>query len=142
MANPLRWVRDRLQKSFLERNTKLIGLIGVLLILAFTGMALLLQGGFLTSRYTVHAIFSDAAGIQVGDDVTVAGLKAGRVNGISIQHGHVVIDLGVDSSVQLARNSTADIHIETLLGRRSVEIVDGTSRGRLRDGQYIPLGRT
>src|SRR5439155_2884159 len=31
-----RSLRDRLEKSFLERNTKIIGAIGVLLIVAFT----------------------------------------------------------------------------------------------------------
>jgi phospholipid/cholesterol/gamma-HCH transport system substrate-binding protein len=109
---------------------------------AFTGIALLLQGGLLTKRYTVHAVFSDAASIQVGDRVTVAGLAAGRVNGLHIQGGHVVMDLGVDSAVELTRDSQAVIHIETLLGRRSVDLVDGTTGGRLQNGDYIPLTRT
>jgi phospholipid/cholesterol/gamma-HCH transport system substrate-binding protein len=135
-------LRDRFQKSFLERNTKLIGLIGVVLIVLFTVLALLLQGGFLTHRYTVHAVFTDAAGIQTGDRVTVAGLNAGRVNGLTIQNGHVVIDLGVDSSVKLTRDSRAVIHIETILGRRSVELVDGSSNKPLENGDYIAVQKT
>jgi phospholipid/cholesterol/gamma-HCH transport system substrate-binding protein len=135
-------LRDRLQKSFLERNSKVIGAIGVLLVLGFTILALLLQGGFLTGRYTVHAIFADAAGVQVGDRVSVAGLTAGRVNGVNVEGGHVVMDLGVDNKVKLTRDTTADIKIETLLGRRSVELVDGSSSKPLEDGQYIPLSST
>ena len=137
-----RTFRDRMQKSFLERNTKLIGLIGVALIVTFTIIALLLQGGFLTGRYNVHAVFSDAAGIQTGDRVTVAGLVAGRVNGLRIQGGHVVIDLGVDTGVKLTRDTHAVIKIETLLGRRSVELVDGNAKQQLASGDYIPLQDT
>lgn len=137
-----RTFRERLSKSFLERNSKIIGLIGVSAIVAFTIVALLLQGGLLTKRYTVHAVFSDAAGIEVGDRVTVAGLTAGRVNGLKIQNGHVVIDLGVNSGIDLTRDSQANIRVETLLGRRSIDLVDGTSRGPLENGDYIPLTRT
>jgi phospholipid/cholesterol/gamma-HCH transport system substrate-binding protein len=137
-----RGLRDRLQKSFLERNTKLIGAIAVVLILAFTVLALLVQGGLLTHRYTVHAVFTDAAGIRSGDPVTVAGLPAGRVNGVHIQGGEVVMDLGVNNSVELTNDSTADIKIETLLGRRSVELVNGASSEHLQDGAVIPVSRT
>ena len=137
-----RGLRDRLQKSFLERNSKVIGAIGVALILAFTVLALLLQGGLLNHRYTVTAIFSDAAGIRTGDPVTVAGLNAGRVNGVQVEGGHVVMTLGVNSSVKLTSDSSADIKIETLLGRRSVEIVDGGSSQPLQSGAVIPLDRT
>ena len=139
---PHRTIRDRLQKSFLERNTKLIGLIGVALIVLFTVVALLLQGGLLTGRYTVHAVFADAASIQTGDRVTVAGLVAGRVNGLTIKDGHVVMDLGVNNGVKLTRDTHAVIKIETLLGRRSVQLEDGTSSKPLADGDYIPLQNT
>src|SRR5439155_17441364 len=132
-----RSLRDRLQKSFLERNTKIIGAIGVSAIFAFTVLALLLQGGLLNHRYTVHAVFADAAGIRTGDRVSVAGLTAGRVNGVHIENGHVVMDLGVNSGIDLTRDSTADIKIETLLGRRSVELVDGGSNQQLADGNWI-----
>ena len=137
-----RTLRDRFQKSFLERNSKIIGVIGVLLIVAFTGLALLLQGGLLTKRYTVHAVFTDAAGVQVGERVTVAGLPAGRVNGLHIQNGHVVMDLGVDAGTELSRDTGAVIRIETILGRRSVDLVDGSAREPLEGGDYIPMART
>jgi len=137
-----RGLRDRLQKSFLERNTKLIGAIGVLAMLSFTVLALALQGGLLNHRYTVHAVFTDAAGIRSGDPVTVAGLTAGRVNGVHIEGGEVVMDLGVNNSVVLTSDTTADIKIETLLGRRSVELVDGEASQHLPNNAVIPVSRT
>ena len=137
-----RSLRDRFQKSFLERNTKLIGAVAILLIASLTVLGLALQGGFLTPRYTVHAVFADAAGIETGDRVTVAGLTAGRVDGVRIQGGHVVIDLGVNNGVELTRDTAAQVHIETILGRRSVDLVDGSEREPLANGDYIPLTRT
>ncbi|MGH2687036.1 MAG: hypothetical protein ACRDJP_16350, partial [Actinomycetota bacterium] len=59
----------RKSRSFLERNQRLIGGIGIVLIVAGTVFALLLQGGFLTPRYAVTAAFTDAAGIRSGDFV-------------------------------------------------------------------------
>ena len=70
-----RSLRDRFQKSFLERNTKVIGAIAISILLGLTVLGLLLQGGLLTKRYSVQAIFADAAGIRTGDRVTVAGLS-------------------------------------------------------------------
>jgi phospholipid/cholesterol/gamma-HCH transport system substrate-binding protein len=90
----------------------------------------------------VHAVFADAAGIQTGDRVTVAGLTAGRVNGLKIQGGHVVMDLGVNNGVELTRDTHANIRIETILGRRSVDLIDGSSRQPLENGDYIPVSRT
>ena len=56
-------LRDALQKSFLERNQRLIGLIGILALLAGSAFALLLSGGVFARTYHVTAYFSDAAGI-------------------------------------------------------------------------------
>jgi phospholipid/cholesterol/gamma-HCH transport system substrate-binding protein len=135
-------VRDALQKSFLERNQKIIGAIGLVVLLTATGFGLLLQGGLLTPKYTVKAYFSDAAGIRSGDRVTVAGLNAGNVTGVAIENGKVAIDLGIHNGVELPRDSRAEITIETLLGRRAVNMVAGQSDQMLEDGDVIPESRT
>ena len=88
-----------------------------------SAFALLLQGGVFASTYGVTAFFSDAAGINPGDEVTVAGLSAGTVKGLSIEHGHVAMDLAVDSGVQLPKDSRAMVKVQTLLGRETVELV-------------------
>jgi phospholipid/cholesterol/gamma-HCH transport system substrate-binding protein len=128
--------------SILERNQKIIGGVALALIVAGTAFALLLQGGAFTATYRVTAFFTDAAGIVEGDPVTVAGLPAGTVKDIRVERGMVAMDLGVEEGVELASDSSAEIVIETLLGRRSVALLAGEGEGRLEDGDVIPVDRT
>src|SRR5207247_6390743 len=90
-GGPVARLRDALQKSFLERNQRLIGLVGILALLAGSAFALLLSGGVFARTYHVTAYFSDAAGITPGDHVTVAGLNAGTVTGVRVEKGLVAM---------------------------------------------------
>jgi phospholipid/cholesterol/gamma-HCH transport system substrate-binding protein len=135
-------LRGALRKSFLERNQRIIGLIAIALLVGGSAVALLMTGGVFASRYTVTAYFSDAAGIQPGDAVTVAGLPAGIVKGLHVDGGRVAMDLGIDSSVKMPSDSSADIVVQTLLGKEAVNLVSGQSRHMLSDGDTIPVSRT
>jgi phospholipid/cholesterol/gamma-HCH transport system substrate-binding protein len=139
VRNPLRGV---LRKSFLERNQVVIGILGILFLLGGSAFALLLSGGFFESTYTVTATFEDAAGIRGGDDVTVAGLEAGSVDDIRIVDGQVEVDLKIKEDVTMPADSEAEIVIETLLGKKSVDLVAGESAEKLNDGSEIPIERT
>jgi phospholipid/cholesterol/gamma-HCH transport system substrate-binding protein len=135
-------VANFFRKSFLERSQRVIGLAGIGFILGGSLFALLLTGGVFARTYRVTAMFTDAAGIQPGDKVTVAGLAAGTVKGLRIEHGHVAIDLAVNRGVTLPADSDASIVIETLLGRRAVSLSAGESDKELADGAVIPADRT
>jgi phospholipid/cholesterol/gamma-HCH transport system substrate-binding protein len=134
--------RGALHKSFLERNQKLIGVLGILAVLAGTAFSLLLSGGFFTDTYTVRAEFADAAGLRSSDDVQVAGLDAGSIGAVEIDDGVVVVELKIDESVEMPRDANAEIVIETLLGRKAVRLDGGSSREMLADGDEIPLENT
>jgi phospholipid/cholesterol/gamma-HCH transport system substrate-binding protein len=134
--------RRRGSRSFLERNQRVIGGLGLSLVVAGTVFALLLQGGFFTPSYAVTAYFSDAAGMRAGDLVTVAGLPAGTIDQVRIEDGRVAMDLAVNDDVRLTADSRAEVVVETLLGRRSVSLVAGQSDRPLGEGGTIPLERT
>jgi phospholipid/cholesterol/gamma-HCH transport system substrate-binding protein len=139
MRNPF---RDLFRTSFLERNQKVIGAIGILALLVGSGFALLLSGGVFARTYKVTAFFADAASITPGDKVTVAGLDAGTVKGLEIENGHVAITLGVSDKVRLPADSRATVDIQTLLGRKSVAILPGQSSRTLQNDAVIPISRT
>ena len=131
-----------LRKSFLERNQLIIGAIGVVVVLLGSVLAVLLSGGVFANTYQVTAVFKDAAGIRSGDDVTVAGLDAGSIGAVRIVDGMVEIELKVNSDVEMPADSDASIVVETLLGRKSVQLLAGGSDDMLAEGDTIPLERT
>ncbi len=99
------------------------------------------------------AIFSDAAGLQQGDTVRVAGVEVGKVAGVSLINGGAVcgntgtgcakISFSLDNTQHPTTTSTATIHFENLLGQRYLAILPGSSGGApLRSGSVIPLSQT
>jgi phospholipid/cholesterol/gamma-HCH transport system substrate-binding protein len=101
------------------------------------------------SGYT--AIFTDASGLQDGDDVRMRGVKIGQVTGLHVQDGqYAAVDFQVDSSRTLPASVTAVIKYRNLIGQRYVSLDTGTPgpaeptqpTGTLPVGGTIPLGRT
>jgi phospholipid/cholesterol/gamma-HCH transport system substrate-binding protein len=77
-------------KSFSKRNPIPIGLaslavIAVLLLVAYRADSLPVIG----KGPEYHAQFSEAAGLAVGDEVRIAGVKIGKVTKVALDKGHV-----------------------------------------------------
>lgn len=130
------------RKSFLERSPLIIGAIGVSFVMLGSVLALALSGGVFADTYKVTAVFKDAAGLRKGDKVTVAGLDAGSIGAIEIDGGLVNIELKISKDVEMPADSDASIVVETLLGRKSVQLISGGSDALLAEGDVIPLERT
>ncbi len=134
--------RTGARTSFLERNQLIIGLLAILLVAGGSAFSLLLSGGYFSRTYSVSATFADAAGLKKGDQVKVAGVEAGSVENVAIEDGAVEVTLKVARDVELSKDSSAEITIETLLGKKVVTLFDGSSGDRLEEGDVIPLDRT
>lgn len=131
-----------IRKSFLERNLKFIGFLGALVVSSGTAFALLLSGGVFADTFTVTAEFADAAGLKAGDDVVVAGLDAGSVDTIEIHGGLVEVAMKIDDGTEMPKDSRAEIVVETLLGKKSVNLIAGSGDAMLEEGDVIPLDNT
>ncbi|QXC61954.1 MCE family protein [Aquihabitans sp. G128] len=130
-------------KSFTERNPLIIGVIVLLLIGGGTAAALLLNGGFFKDRYEVKAVFVDTAGLRKGDKVRVAGVLVGQVKSIEQQGTKVQATLLVDKSIELPRDTEAEIVVETLLGSKYVRLKAGNDwSSTLHSGSVITDTRT
>lgn len=92
-----------------------------------------------TVRY--QALFSDAGGLALGNDVTISGTKVGSVSGMSLQRGDVLVTFTVNGKVGLGSASTAHIRTGSLLGQR-VLTVESAGSGTLRPLAVIPVSRT
>lgn len=83
----------------------------LVVLLAFNGKALF--GGGTTYR----ANFGDASGLQAGDQVTVAGVEVGRVTGVELKDGQVLVSFKVQDA-WVGDRTVASIQIRTLLGAK------------------------
>jgi phospholipid/cholesterol/gamma-HCH transport system substrate-binding protein len=92
-----------------------------------------------TVRY--QALFSDAGGLALGNDVTISGIKVGSVTGMSLDRGDVLVTFTAKGNVQLGSASTAHIRTGSLLGQR-VLTVESAGNGTLRPMTVIPASRT
>ncbi|MEU7215999.1 MCE family protein [Nocardia iowensis] len=116
-----------------------LGIVGgaliVVLLLASSLVKLIGVG-----EQSIKAEFVQAAGIKVGDRVSVAGVTSGRVDGAKLEGDHVLLTLSVDNGVKLGPDARAAIKMATLLGARYVDLDPGDGSG-LKGGR-IPLSNT
>lgn len=126
------------------RGARLVrpGVIGLVLIMLVVAVGLQPQAliAWATAvRY--HAVFTDTAGLDIGNDVMVAGTKVGAVSRIDLQNGLAAVEFAVDGTVELGADTTAHIKTGSLLGQRIIEL-DSTGPRSLRPNSTIPVSRT
>ncbi|MFJ2760460.1 MCE family protein [Streptomyces prasinus] len=114
-----------------------VGLLGFALLaaLVYNVERLPLGGG---TSYS--ADFSEAAGLDEGDEVRIAGVKAGRVTGVGLDGAKVKVTFEVEDA-WLGDRTTAAIAIKTLLGDKYLAL-DPLGSARQDPGSRIPLSRT
>lgn len=117
-------------------KTALVGIAVIVAILvgAFTLPALLTRG-------TIHkAEFSEAAGLQSGDLVTIAGVEAGRVETVELAGDRVLVTFDIKDA-WIGDRTTASIEVKTLLGAKYLSL-DPQGDADLAEDGVIPLDRT
>ena len=88
-----------------------------------------------------RALFDEAGGLAVGNDVTVSGMRVGTVSHTALQNGYALVTFTVPGKVQLGSDSTAHIRTGTLLGQRVLTVESAGTRP-MRPNDVIPLSRT
>lgn len=113
-------------------------------ILVLSAAALVLWGYFwLTGQplghkgYTLVARLSDAAGLERGDRVRLAGVEVGNVRGIRLGPGAVWVELSVDAGVHLPEDSRAALRSDGVFGARHIELIPGSMPTLVRSGDTL-----
>ncbi|MGP4057589.1 MCE family protein [Mycobacterium sp. 4D054] len=118
------------------------GFIGVVLIILVIAVGL--QPERLLSWATAvryQALFTEAGGLTVGNDVTVSGIKVGSVSSIQLENGDALVGFTIGGKYALGSDTTAHIRTGTLLGER-VLALDSQGSGTLDPQHVIPTSRT
>jgi phospholipid/cholesterol/gamma-HCH transport system substrate-binding protein len=96
-----------------------------------------------TTGYTAR--FTDATGLNVGDDIRMSGVRIGQVTDISVaENKYADVRFDIEASRQLPRTVTATIKYRNLIGQRyvSLAIGSGDTNAVLRPSDTIPIDRT
>ena len=111
-----------------------VGLFVLVALAAFLGMvyALGARARLFEARYTIHADFTEVAGLTEGATVRLAGVQIGRVGGVHLPGqpgGKVRVDLNIARRYadRIRKDSIARIETQGLLGDKVVEVTVGTT---------------
>jgi phospholipid/cholesterol/gamma-HCH transport system substrate-binding protein len=123
------------------RRPVLIAVIGLLVI------ALIAWAGFnandlpfISGGTTYTAYFTEAAGLQPGNTVRIAGVTVGTVTGVSLDNARVRVSFSVKNS-WVGNDSTVAIDIETILGEKYLDL-DPLGPAAQDPSVAIPVSRT
>jgi len=119
-----------------EQRIGLFFLVGLALLVV--AIELTIGLGILHDRQVIYAEFPDVQGLDRGADVRLAGLRAGRVEGMEIVGSRVRVAMAVDRALPVRRDASARLDFRALSGERFVAIDLGTPAAPLaRDGDVL-----
>lgn len=109
-------------KSFSSRNPITIGLVSMLVVLGLLALAYRADSlPVIGAGDEYSAVFSEAAGLDPGNEVRIAGVKVGKVTSIRLSGGHVLVTFRAKNA-DIGNASSASIQIKTLLGEKYLAI--------------------
>jgi phospholipid/cholesterol/gamma-HCH transport system substrate-binding protein len=129
-------------KPFRERNPVLVGatsivVLAMLLVAALRADDLPVIGG----GDTYHAMFTEAGGLKVNDEVRIAGVRVGKVDEIELAGNEVKVSFKVDDAAEFGTGTRAAIKVKTILGSMFLAL-EPAGGGQLDEGATIPAART
>jgi phospholipid/cholesterol/gamma-HCH transport system substrate-binding protein len=136
-------------RSSVASTASLVKLLAfvVVTLLAFGVLAATIANVQLGAKVRYTAIFTDATGLQKGDDVRIAGVRVGQVTSIGVVssggQAEAKVGLKVLRSSALTQGTGAVIRYRNLIGQRFVALTQGAGgSAQLPSGATIPASRT
>ena len=102
---------------------------GILIFIWILGWAKNFQ--LATSEIELKVLFSNVSGLQIGNDVTINGIKKGFVKDYYINQNSVIVIVSLDNSVDLREDAVFKIEMTDLMGSKKIEIYPGQSNEAL-----------
>jgi len=91
------------------------------------------------NRIKITVKFQNVAGLEIGDNVTVNGVRKGFVDGILIKNEFVFVDLSMDPDIDFRKDAVFSVMMLDLMGGKKVEILPGASDEKL-DFSQVQIG--
>jgi phospholipid/cholesterol/gamma-HCH transport system substrate-binding protein len=115
-------------------------LLGLLVFLWVLGWAK--NFSLSSSDNLVNVKFSKVSGLDIGNNVTVNGVRMGHVKDFVIQGSNVIVTLSISNEIQLKKDAQFSLESTDLMGGRKIEVNPGNSSDDLnlaevQQGNYI-----
>ena len=119
----------------------IIGAMVLIVAAGFLGYAVAHSGRTSASGYPLTARFENIAGLGLGADVRIGGVKVGSVTDerLDPQSFQAVVGLTVQNGVKLPKDTAAVITSESLLGGKYLALQPGGDQTLLQPGQPITI---
>jgi phospholipid/cholesterol/gamma-HCH transport system substrate-binding protein len=94
------------------------------------------------TRYS--ALFSDVTGLLVGNDVRMAGVRVGQVNGIELADRKLAkVSFTLDQKRKIPQSTIVRLRYRNLVGERYLAVTEGPGSAEpLKSGSTLPLTQT
>ncbi|KUO62303.1 hypothetical protein APF79_07260 [bacterium BRH_c32] len=119
-------MKDQRKTEFKVGLTIFISLIALFLILAWAKNV-----SFTSDREELKVRFDSVSGLEVGDPVTINGVRKGYVSDIQLNELDVLVTLTINSEIELKEDSKFNVVMLDLMGGKKVEITPGSSANEL-----------
>ena len=130
-------------KNFRERSPVIVGIVSILAITLATTFSFFIDRiPSIKQAYEISADFKDAAGLNVENQVRVAGIKVGMVKEILLDGDKVHVTMEIDNGTVIPNDAFAEIKLATLLGTKFIDVEAKGGEPYLEEGDHIPIERT
>jgi len=90
-----------------------------------------------TREYSLTIMYKNVNGLQEGSPITVAGLRIGQVEAMTLTGNAIAVTISIQRKIQLPRDSRAIIKSESIMGGKYIEITPGTQTAMLKNHDTI-----
>ncbi len=111
-------------------DTKLLEVKVGITILA--GIAMLVMGivwlkgiTFKPNTFEVSVVFNNTSGLQIGDAITLSGMRVGKVSDILLEGDSVIVTASLSNSVKLRKDASGMISSVDFFGGKRIELIPG-----------------
>jgi phospholipid/cholesterol/gamma-HCH transport system substrate-binding protein len=112
-----------------ERKTEIrVGLtvlVGILVFIWILGWAK--NFSLQSNEQLIKVKFSNVSGLEIGDQVTVNGLRKGYVKEMIVDPNSVIVELSIADDIHLKEDASFAISMLDLMGGKKIEVFPGTS---------------
>ena len=112
-----------------QRKTELkVGIVVVVAIILFIWILTWAKNFSLSvTEKSILVSFKNVSGLEVGDEVTINGVKKGFVDNFKIEDDNIIVKLALENDTPIKEDAVFRIAMLDLMGGKKVEIYPGIS---------------